>query len=187
MVPSLLKSFKKGIPGGKLPPVPSTQNLQGVSTGLVLFSSIHALKLFNSLPILHATCKLRPIKACRTRPASERPYRRVCLSSRPSGGRSKVNSRVYGGWCIKGNIMCRVSAWDTTVSSLAFESEVSIRRFLELLVLIFDTGVVLLVYSRWYCKRDLNCRNVVQHKNMRIYSRCTRANSPSPPRSAYFN
>ena len=64
--------------------------------------------------------------------------------------------------------MCRVSAWDTTVSSLAFESEVSIRRFLELLVLIFDTGVVLLVYSRWYCKRDLNCRNVVQHKNMRI-------------------
>ena len=83
--------------------------------------------------------------------------------------------------------MCRVSAWDTTVSSLAFESEVSIRRFLELLVLIFDTGVELLVYSRWYCKRDLNCRNVVQHKNMRIYSRCTRANSPSPPRSAYFN
>lgn len=30
-----LNAFKKGIPGGKLMPVPGTQNLQGVSTGLL--------------------------------------------------------------------------------------------------------------------------------------------------------
>jgi hypothetical protein len=30
-----LNAFKKGIPGGKLVPVPGTQNLQGVSTGLL--------------------------------------------------------------------------------------------------------------------------------------------------------
>jgi hypothetical protein len=51
-------------------------------------------KLLYSSPIMLST---RPIKACRAHP-SEKPYQKVWLSSKPSGARSKGNTRVYCGW-----------------------------------------------------------------------------------------
>jgi hypothetical protein len=43
-IKKVLKGFKKGIPEGKLksfPPIPSTQKLQGVSTGLLRSFLVH--------------------------------------------------------------------------------------------------------------------------------------------------
>jgi hypothetical protein len=66
------------------------------------FSYIYVLKLLRSLPNPHKTCKVGPIKAYRTLP-SETSCRKVCLFSGPSGGHSKVVTRVCGGKEIQGN------------------------------------------------------------------------------------
>jgi hypothetical protein len=67
------------------------------------FSSIYELKLLRSLTKPHKTCKVRPIKAYRTLP-SKTSHRKVGLSSRPSGGHSKVVIRVCGGWWVERNL-----------------------------------------------------------------------------------
>jgi hypothetical protein len=137
MAPTLkkaLKSLKKGIPGGS-----SSLDLQGVSTGLLgkSFSSIYVLKILHSLPKPHKTCKARPIRAYRTLP-SETLCQKVCLSSNPSGGHSKLATRVCGGWWVERNRGTEVlHGYDC--QWFGIESEVYVRRFLDLLVLIFDT------------------------------------------------
>lgn len=62
-----------------------------------------------------------------------------------------------------------------------------IRRFRELPVLIFDTcSVAGLQQMVLQTRLELRKCGTTQEQ-MSIYSRCTRANSPSPPKSAYFN
>ena len=84
------------------------------------FSSIWVLKLLRSSRKPHKTCKVKPIKACRTLP-SEVSCQKVCLSSKPSGDHSKAVTRVCGGWWVERKIGVPGFCTDTAVSRLGLK------------------------------------------------------------------